>query len=312
MKVLIDIPLFFPDHCSGGEATMYDIAKYLQQQGEEVRILLDRSSVNEYDGIRIYIDDHTTDECWKPHYEWCDIIISHLGKIGMSYNRSVNVNKPFVYYQHNSNHCATVEAKREIKVIYNSEWIKAQMAYENESIICRPIPLINFNKTENGKYITLINANENKGVTQAIIIAQRMPDYDFLFVKGAYGNQHINNLPPNIKVIENSVNIAEVYEQTKILICPSLYESWGRVATEAMSCGIPIICSYAKGLRENCGANGIYIERNDIDNWIETIKNIEKNYPYYSNLYKKRHEEMGNDYLILHKHLHLWQHSKKI
>ena len=42
---------------------------------------------------------------------------------------------------------------------------------------------------------------------------------------------------------------------------PSMYESWGRTATEAMCSGIPIICTETGGLVENCGTAGIYAER---------------------------------------------------
>jgi glycosyltransferase involved in cell wall biosynthesis len=42
---------------------------------------------------------------------------------------------------------------------------------------------------------------------------------------------------------------------------PSLYESWGRTATEAMCSGIPVICTETGGLAENCGKAGVYVER---------------------------------------------------
>lgn len=296
MKILIDIPFYFPYHCSGGEATMRDIAAYMISKKCEVRILVDKSSVKEYEGIEIFTDDHWTMEQWKPHYEWCDVVISHLGKIGMSYTRAKAVSKPFFYYQHNSNHSATVEAKREIKVIYNSEWIKQDVNYSNESIVCRPISIKQYEKKEKGKYITLINGNENKGITQFIAIARQVPNENFLIVKGDYGKQLVEGLPSNITVWNNTPNMEEVYNATKILLCPSLYESWGRVATEAMSCGIPVICSYAKGLQENCGEKGIYIERNDITKWVAAISEVENNYENFSILSKKRYEEIGNDY----------------
>lgn len=39
---------------------------------------------------------------------------------------------------------------------------------------------------------------------------------------------------------------------------PSVYESWGRTATEAACSGIPVLCSDTWGLRENLGDYGIY------------------------------------------------------
>lgn len=48
----------------------------------------------------------------------------------------------------------------------------------------------------------------------------------------------------------NFYNIAKVYVQ------PSLSETWGLAVTEAMSCGIPVVCTDAGGMREQI-TNGI-------------------------------------------------------
>lgn len=298
MKILIDIPLYYPDHCSGGEATMRDIAHQLISFGHEVVIQVDRGSVEEYEGIKINICAYWDKDSTSELYEWADVIITHLGKIGQAYNMAHKYLKPLFYYQHNTNHSATVEAKREIKVIYNAEWTKEKMQYENDNIVCRPIPKAH-TKKEKGEYITLINANENKGVRIFKEIAKLMPNEKFLIVKGSYGKQEVDNLPSNITVWSNTPDMQCVYDETKILLCPSLYESWGRVATEAMSCGVPVISSYAKGLVENLGEKGIFCNRENVQQWVDKIKEVENDYNEVSKMYKKRFEDLQNDYVNL-------------
>jgi glycosyltransferase involved in cell wall biosynthesis len=61
---------------------------------------------------------------------------------------------------------------------------------------------------------------------------------------------------------------------TKILLVPSQEESWGRVAVEAMSSGIPVISNPTPGLREACGEAGIYIDRENIAEWVQMINRL--------------------------------------
>ena len=62
---------------------------------------------------------------------------------------------------------------------------------------------------------------------------------------------------------------------------PSSYESWGRVATEAILNGIPVIAHPTEGLMENLGESGIFIDRDNTDAWVTEIKKLLKNSVYY-------------------------------
>lgn len=95
-----------------------------------------------------------------------------------------------------------------------------------------------------GDCITLINANENKGVHQFLELARRMPDRKFLGVRPYYGNM-TTPLPlgGNIEWVLFSDDIRTVLRRTRILLVPSYYESFGRVAVEAMINGIPVLYS---------------------------------------------------------------------
>jgi hypothetical protein len=95
-----------------------------------------------------------------------------------------------------------------------------------------------------GDCITLINANENKGVHQFLELARRMPDRKFLGVRPYYGNM-TTPLPlgGNIEWVPFSDDVRTILRRTRILLVPSYYESFGRVAVEAMVNGIPVLYS---------------------------------------------------------------------
>ena len=72
-----------------------------------------------------------------------------------------------------------------------------------------------------------------------------------------------------------------MYAKTDILLIPSKEESWGRVAVEAMSSGIPVIANPTPGLVESCGEAGIFCKRNDIDSWVREIRRLKTDSEYY-------------------------------
>ncbi|MFI1769152.1 glycosyltransferase family 4 protein [Streptomyces sp. NPDC020800] len=58
-----------------------------------------------------------------------------------------------------------------------------------------------------------------------------------------------------------------VYSRSRVMLMPSLYESWGRVAVEAFASGIPVIAHPTPGLVESLGEAGIFAYRDDLNAW---------------------------------------------
>jgi glycosyltransferase involved in cell wall biosynthesis len=94
-----------------------------------------------------------------------------------------------------------------------------------------------------GECITLINANVLKGLGLFLELAKRFPSKKFLGVRPYYNVVNIREIYPNIEWIDIQDDIRTIMRRTKILLVPSKYESWGRVAFEAMYNGIPVIYS---------------------------------------------------------------------
>ena len=191
--------------------------------------------------------------------------------------------------------------------------------------VCRPtINADDYLVESTGDAVTLINVNENKGGWIFYQVAERMPRQRFIGVQGMYGHQvfrdnlvmtkygggeggvFFDNDPlceyspkvvKNLIFWENTPDMKPVYRETKILVIMSAYESWGRTASEAMCNGIPVIYSPTYGLKEHVAHGGYMVaNRNDVDGWIEAIKEVKKNYNEWSEKAKARFAELGNDY----------------
>lgn len=114
-----------------------------------------------------------------------------------------------------------------------------------------------------GDMITLVNANVNKGVHQFIELAKRMPNRKFLGIRPYYGELWLPPAPPNIEWIPFDNDIRNILKRTRILLFPSYYESFGRIAVEAMYNGIPVL--YSKPATENVGIVG---STEGVEEWI--------------------------------------------
>lgn len=137
-----------------------------------------------------------------------------------------------------------------------------------------------------GEYITLVNANQNKGVNQFIEIAKRMPERKFLGVLPYYGELQVPLAPPNVTWVPFDDDIRNILRKTRILLMPSYYESFGRIAIEAMINGIPVLYSKpivpsqypggsTEGVQEWIGNVGIACSRDSPEEWMSAIESLD-------------------------------------
>lgn len=305
MRLLAEIHGYPPHHNSGAEWMAHHIFRHLVKQGHEVRVLLNFDSylghvdkAYELDGVKVI-----SDKDYVSNYSWCDMVFTHLDKTGKAYNRAKQFNKPLVHIVHNNYKNVVMENMNGIDqyAIYNTYWVQKDRRPYNKfikkDIVIHPPVYVDDYKTDKiNSYITLINVNYNKGGQFLIDLAKRLPKYKFIGVMGSYGQQAIDFNVKNIHYQYNNPDIKQVYRRTRLLLMPSIYESYGRTAIEACSNGIPVICTPTPGLQEALGEAGIYIERN-IELWASKIKQLdnEKTYNIHSELALKRANEVNPD-----------------
>lgn len=287
MKILFSLHLMPPKRLSGSELYIYRLIKYLQSQGQECRVLLHpyiepgktefdypQDKMLSYDSIQIFpfLLKGVTENCIL----WADRIITQLHPTAWTLGIGNIYGKKVIHIVHAEDTFESIAKYPHAGVVYNSKFLADLKAYPNPSFILHPI--IPDLPISEGECITMINLNPNKGVNIFYEIAAALPNERFIGVKGTYGEQVYSDLP-NVQIIEPTEDIASVLAETKILVCPSEKESYSMVAAEAISAGIPVICTELPGFRENLGNAGIYCKRNAAD-FVQAIESLSKKRDY--------------------------------
>ena len=277
-----------PDHNAGAEWMTHSMLRALAARGHDVRVHLFRSSSfwGRYalQGVQVWTMNSAARTAGALGAV-ADVVVSHLEGVPYAKEAGRLGGVPVVSICHNTHGQTFTEASGVDLAIYNSQWMKAEaeafyqasgMAQPQRTLVVRPPVFAEDYRTTPGDRVTLINLNDNKGGGLFWQLARRMPDVAFLGVQGSYGDQIVERLP-NVEVLAHlpgSGMRERVYARTRILLAPSEYESWGRVAAEACASGIPVIAHPTPGLSECLGGAGTLLDRADTDAWEKAIRRL--------------------------------------
>ncbi|MEW1660108.1 glycosyltransferase family 4 protein [Streptomyces sp. NPDC093707] len=194
-------------------------------------------------------------------------------------------------------------------VVCNSQWIRRdgeifyarcpQEFLPKRTVVVRPPVLAEEYRTEPGDCATLVNLNADKRGELFWQVAAWTPEWKFLGVRGAYGQQVLPpSRLPNCEVVDGvpGKEMREhVYRRARVMLMPSIYESWGRVAIEAFASGIPVIAHPTPGLVESMGEAGIFAYRDDVTAWIHALMALKdpKNWARASHRAKARSRQLS-------------------
>lgn len=224
-----------------------------------------------------------------------DVVVTQFQCGGWAMDSAKRSVKPLIYVVHNdmwqTSKMIRLLAPRDLAV-YNSNWIKQlNNTPAHEIVVHPPVDRAAFKTKTSGKYVTLVNLTEPKGVDMLYALAQRMPSVKFLGVKGGYWKSEQQEVSlPNVTVIDNTPNMKQdVYAKTKVILMPSTYETFGMVAAEAIASGIPVIATPTAGLVENLGDAGVYARRGsgDVNTWHDALYKLLNEPAYYKEVSTK-------------------------
>lgn len=276
-----------PFHNCGSDWYAHELNKFLISQGYDVTVISSYGRF-EFEGVKGVPKSE-----YSHHMAMSDVIFTHLDWTGECIRLNERNNRPIFWFMHATMDYPSVRrAWKKVIVVYNSEHAKKTIPFHaNIGFVLEP-PIKEIN-AKPGDCITLINISEAKGGRVLKTIAENMPDKKFIGVKGSYGQQVLNQ-PPNVEIVENTSDLTEVYSRSRLVLMPSVYESWGMVGVEAMSCGIPVLASDIWGLKESLGDAGIFLNRNKAEDWIDMIKKLDdkKEYSKASKKAKARVQEL--------------------
>lgn len=289
LRVLARVHAYPPRHNAGSEWMLHSMLRALVARGHEVTVWLSRYSPDhdayDVDGVQVVPFAARLD--FAAAVKAADVIVSHHENVPAAGALARGLGRPFVAICHNTHPTIFKNVGRgsTALAVYNSLHMEAEAEaffceYTSSlrptaSIVVRPPVFASDYATTPGDRITLVNLNADKGGELFWQLAERLPDVRFLGVKGAYGGQveRPGGLP-NVEVVEHLPGDQmreQVYARTRVLLVPSVSESWGRVAVEAMASGIPVIANGTAGLSESLAEAGIFAERGDPQAWVSAL-----------------------------------------
>jgi glycosyltransferase involved in cell wall biosynthesis len=302
MNVVFFVHAWAGTHNSGAEWTVQHYAKYLHQKGCNIEVILPENQIYP-DGEKFafikFITGYYSNDFFLALSN-ADVVFTHLDNTGVAINWTRHFKKHLVFLSHNDHDYRIVRARQlNISVVYNNKANEKNVGggpYPNPSIVCKP-PIfpddVKYNR-KHGQNVTLINCNENKGGKILVELAKRLPKIKFLGVLGSYGEQIIDDTYKNLKYVPQTPDIHLIYGKSNIVLMPSDYESYGRVALEAAINRLPVICTPTDGLKECLGAAGLYFDREDIDGMAKKIEELmtdEILYDFHQNIMRNLAEE---------------------
>jgi hypothetical protein len=280
VKILAHVHGYPPGHNAGAEHALRGLLVWLVGRGHQVDVVCPSRAVpGDWDGVQVTVGPPASTLAAK--YRAADVVITHLDLTRQAMDLCRATGRPLAHYVHNGAQLAHHQVKPSplTLAIYNSQWLLDAAAWEGAAVVCHPPVWGDAYRVDasRGTDATLLNINANKGAATLWALAARCPGRSFLAVKGAYETQSVPTpRPRNVTVWDTQVDVRLVYARTRVVLMPSEYESWGRVAMEAAASGIPTICHPTPGLRECLGTAGIYVDRNDIDGYVKALARLDK------------------------------------
>lgn len=283
----------------GSWIAMHSYYRALVEAGHQVDVLIpDRTQQYDLDGVTY---NHLGAMLW-PKLTKASVCISIHGDDARLHRTALAERKPsvrFVHGTHDTLFHDLVKYGRPTLTVFNSHTLADHVGYDGPQMVCHPYVDPTRFETTPGDKITLVNLIPSKGFETFDALARYLPKRKFLGVKGGYAHgAQPKECRANIDMIEPTARVRDdILAKTRILLMPSEHETWGMIGIEAMCAGIPVIAHPTPGLKEALGKAGLFVDREDLDGWIDAIEALDhaKTYATVSKRCKERAAELARD-----------------
>jgi glycosyltransferase involved in cell wall biosynthesis len=268
MKIAAPVHFAMPWRNAGSETVIHLVLKTLVEAGHDVRVYVTDcpgKPAMTFEGVRLEPVRNIAIAVQKIRQFKPDVIMSHHQNAMIAAKVARAMRAKSVYFTHNS---FVVNAgpfrHHPDLVIHNSEWVRESLQRYpitgQQVVVHPPLDCARHRVPTTGDAVTLVNVNEHKGGKIFYALAERMRDVRFLAVIGGHGLQ----IKPsrdltNVTVVKHAPNLKPVWEQTRLLLMPSIQESYGLAGIEAGCSGIPTLANPTPGLRESLGPAGLFV-----------------------------------------------------
>ncbi|MFF4607934.1 glycosyltransferase family 4 protein [Streptomyces sp. NPDC001339] len=281
MRVVALVHWYVPFHNAGSETMLHTLLRALVDAGHEAHVVTTSQEEGEAEYVHQGVTVHRAGSLGTvPELLGSlapGVLVTHHQETphATQYGRTRGV--PVVQIIHNEMHHTRVWLhKRPALAVFNTLWIERELArYNVPGIVVHPPIHAAEHATAPGELVTLVNLNAHKGGKILYELAERMPDIKFAGVIGGHGEQVIRRDVPNVEIIPHTPDMrGNVWSRTRVLLMPSVYESYGMAAIEAMCSGIPVIANPTPGLVESVSWAGTFADRANLDAWVSAIRSL--------------------------------------
>lgn len=281
--VLAHVDRYPPFVNAGAEWMLHAMLRHLVEvEGMEVHVTTGVHEPADVDGVQVWPANQALSLA-----SGADVLVGHLLWTREVITLAHRARLPLLYLAHNDFQVRywKIGPGDVTAVVQNAEWVARRHVeqfpnWTQDQIVVRPpcrMRDYHLRRDPDASLITLVNPNADKGSGLFYEVARRLPARRFLVVGGAYGKQdHPPKEVANVAYQAPTGAIAQdVYRRTRLLMVPSRYESWGRVAVEAMCSGIPVLAHPTPGLVEACDRGTVFCDRDDPAAWVDAIEALD-------------------------------------
>lgn len=314
MRILFVHPrTYVPEIYAGTEVTTHWLCRALVDHGHEVVIAAMTSAeigtgarVDRGCGYPVYRAQEITYSiaAARAHFP-ADVFVLTTSDAWIAQVMRVIKNTPAIVYAHDMSHDPRrVPEELNARALYIAN-SPATAKYLSDCGIASTVvpPIFGIEQyagiERRGKKVLFVSLQHRKGADIAIRIARQRPDIPFVFAESwSQDMPHTEILRKvvgrmsNIRHVPNQMGLRHILPQIKLLLMPSRsQEAWGRTATEAQICGIPVLGSSRGNLSATIGAGGITLDPDDpFENWLEAFDRIMNDSSVYEDLARKARE----------------------
>lgn len=185
-------------------------------------------------------------------------------------------------------------------VVFNTATSAKEWGFPRSLVVHPIISTLPPRSTPAGDAYTLLSNLSNKGVTVVLELARRLPEQRFIIVRSPAETTHgiadfdqqaaaLSNVEVHPRVSPEQV--ADRYlSQTRILLVPSRYETYGMSTIEAAGYGIPTVHVDTPHVREGISDAAVLVPPLNVDATLAGIRQIEAEYGYRSKVARARAE----------------------
>jgi glycosyltransferase involved in cell wall biosynthesis len=311
MRILFCRPnVVFPEQFAGTELTLHELCRSLLAAGHQVAIAATTfvtgapPSVSREHGYLIV-------RAWNGFESVCrvlqefqpDVLVTMQSGVWLRELPTPLLRTPLVVWEHEASvSLAEMPAGMKARAVYlanspsTAAHLKEQLGVQ--AMIAPPLfGIENYvGIHRSGDAVLFVSLQRRKGADVAVGIARERPRVPFLFIESWTENPEQSRqfreeiaCLPNAALLPNQSGLRHVMPKIKLHLMPSRSrEGWGRTATEAQICGIPVLASSRGNLPVTVGPGGVTLDPDEpLERWLAAFDAIMNDASFYDDLSRK-------------------------